>query len=38
VNEWNLEEGTWLHDEGTELLAEVREILNEGSGDVVEIE
>jgi len=38
ADECDLEEGTRLHDEGQELLAEVREILGEGSGDVVEIE
>ena len=38
ANECDPEEGTQLHEEGQELLAEVREILNEGSGDVVELE
>jgi exodeoxyribonuclease VII small subunit len=38
TNEGDLEEGTRLHEEGQELLAEVREILDEGSGNIVEIE
>ena len=38
AEERNPEEGTRLHDEGQELLAEVREILANGRGDVVEIE
>ena len=38
ADECDIEEGARLHDEGQELLAEVREILDEGSGDVVEIE
>ena len=38
ADERNLEEGTRLHEEGQELLAEVREILDNGRGDVVEIE
>jgi len=38
ADECDLEEGTRLHEEGQELLGEVREILNEGSGDIVEIE
>ena len=38
VDECDLEEGARLHEEGKELLAEVREIFDEGSGDVVELE
>jgi len=38
ADECDLEEGTRLHEEGQELLAEVREILANGRGDVVEIE
>jgi len=38
ADECVLEEGSQLHEEGQELLAEVREILDEGSGDVVELE
>jgi len=38
ADECDLEEGTRLHEEGQKLLAEVREILDEGSGDIVELE
>jgi len=38
ADECDLEEGTRLHEEGQELLAEVREILDNGRGNVVEIE
>ena len=38
ADECDFEEGTQLHEEGQELLAEVREILDRGSGDVVELE
>jgi exodeoxyribonuclease VII small subunit len=38
ADECDLEEGTRLHEEGQELLVEVREILDEGNGEVVEIE
>jgi exodeoxyribonuclease VII small subunit len=38
ADECDLDEGTTLHEEGEELLAEVREILDEGSGEVVELE
>ena len=38
ADECDLDEGTELHEEGEELLAEVREILDEGSGEVVELE
>jgi exodeoxyribonuclease VII small subunit len=38
ADECDLDEGTVLHEEGEELLAEVREILDEGSGEAVELE
>ncbi|WP_323677856.1 exodeoxyribonuclease VII small subunit [Halorubellus sp. PRR65] len=38
ADECDLDEGTALHEEGQELLSEVREILDEGSGEVVELE
>jgi exodeoxyribonuclease VII small subunit len=38
ADECDLDEGTALHEGGEELLAEVREILDEGSGEVVELE
>ncbi|WP_136718236.1 exodeoxyribonuclease VII small subunit [Halorientalis salina] len=38
ANECDLDEGTALHEEGEELLDEVRSLLNDGSGDVIEIE
>ena len=38
ADECDLDEGTALHEEGKELLAEVREILDNGRGNVVEIE
>jgi len=37
ADECSLEEGTRLHEEGQELLAEVREILDNGRGEVVEL-
>ncbi|MFC7116648.1 exodeoxyribonuclease VII small subunit [Natronoarchaeum sp. GCM10025703] len=38
ADECDLDEGTALHEEGQELLTEVREVLDEGSGEVVELE
>ena len=38
ADECDLDEGTALHEEGKELLREVRELLDEGSGEVVELE
>jgi len=38
ADEWDLEEGRRLHEEGQKLLAEVREILDDGRGEVVEHE
>jgi exodeoxyribonuclease VII small subunit len=38
AGECDLDEGTAIHEEGEKLLAEVREILDEGSGEVVELE
>jgi exodeoxyribonuclease VII small subunit len=38
ADEYDLEEGTRLHEKRQKLLAEVREVLAEGSGEVVEIE
>jgi len=38
ADECDLDEGTALHEESEELLAEVREILDEGNGEVVELE
>ena len=38
ADEWDLEEGRSLHEEGQKLLAEVREILDNGRGEVVEHE
>jgi exodeoxyribonuclease VII small subunit len=38
ADECDLDEGTRLHEEGQELLAEVREILDNGRGEVVELE
>ena len=38
ADEWDLEEGRRLHEEGQKLLAEVREILDNGRGEVVELE
>ena len=38
TDECDLKEGSRLHEEGQELLGDVREILDEGSGDIVEIE
>ena len=37
ADECDPEEGTRLHEEGQELLAEVREVLAIGSGEVVEL-
>ncbi|MXR43112.1 exodeoxyribonuclease VII small subunit [Halobaculum sp. WSA2] len=37
-DECDLDEGTNLHEEGQELLAEVKEILDNGRGEVVELE
>jgi exodeoxyribonuclease VII small subunit len=38
ADECDLDEGTALHEEGQELLTEVREVLDGGSGEVVELE
>jgi exodeoxyribonuclease VII small subunit len=38
ADECDLDEGTELHEEGQELLTEIREILNSGDGEVVELE
>jgi len=38
ADEVSLEDGRDLHDEGQELLAEIRERLQEGDGEVIEIE
>ncbi|QKY18517.1 MULTISPECIES: exodeoxyribonuclease VII small subunit [Haloferacaceae] len=38
ADECALDEGTRLHEEGQELLAEVRETLDNGRGEVVELE
>jgi exodeoxyribonuclease VII small subunit len=38
ADECDLDEGTALHEEGHELLTEVREVLDGGSGEVVELE
>ena len=38
ADECELDEGTRLYQEGQELLAEVREILDNGRGEVVELE
>ena len=38
ADEWDLEEGRRLSEEGQKLLAEVREILDNGRGEVVELE
>ncbi|WP_423998340.1 exodeoxyribonuclease VII small subunit [Halorubrum trapanicum] len=38
TDECDLDEGTELHEEGQELLTEVREILNRGDGEVVELD
>jgi len=38
ADECDLDEGTAFHEEGKQLLAEVRDILDEGSGEVVEFE
>ncbi|OYR59504.1 exodeoxyribonuclease VII small subunit [Halorubrum ezzemoulense] len=38
TDECDLDEGAELHEEGQELLTEVREILNRGDGEVVELD
>ena len=38
ADEWDLEEGGRLHEEDQKLLGEVREILDNGRGEVVELE
>ena len=38
ADECDLDEGTDLYQEGQELLTEIREILNSGDGEVVELE
>jgi len=38
ADECELDEGTRLYEEGQELLAEVREILDDGRGEIVELE
>ncbi|MFC6838274.1 exodeoxyribonuclease VII small subunit [Halomarina ordinaria] len=38
TDECNLDEGTALNEEGQQLLDEVRSLLDDGSGDIVEIE
>jgi exodeoxyribonuclease VII small subunit len=38
ADEVSLEDGHELYDEGQELLAEIRERLQEGDGEVIEIE
>ncbi|WP_338906366.1 exodeoxyribonuclease VII small subunit [Salinibaculum marinum] len=38
ADECDLDEGTALHEEGQELLTEVREVLDGGNGEVVELE
>ena len=38
ADECDLEEGGRFHEEGQKLLAEVREILDNGRGEVVELE
>ena len=38
ADECDFNEGTRLHEEGQKLLAEVREILDDGRGEVVELE
>ena len=38
AEECDLDEGTRLHEEGQELLAEVRKILDDGRGEIVELE
>jgi len=37
ADECDLDEGTALHEEGQKLLTEVRELLDEGSGEAVEL-
>ena len=38
ADEVSLEDGRELYDEGQELLAEIRERLQDGDGEVIEIE
>ena len=38
ADEVSLEDGRELYDEGQELLAEIREQLQDGDGEVIEIE
>ncbi|EMA31485.1 MULTISPECIES: exodeoxyribonuclease VII small subunit [Haloarcula] len=38
ADEVSLEDGYDLYDEGQELLAEIRELLHDGDGEVIEIE
>lgn len=38
ADEMSFEEGNELYDEGQELLSEIRERLQDGNGDVMEIE
>jgi len=38
TDEVSLDEGSELYEEGQELLAEIRERLDEGQGEVIEIE
>ena len=38
ADEVSLEDGCGLYDEGQELLAEIRERLQDGDGEVIEIE
>ena len=38
ADEYELDEGTRLYEEGQELLAEVRQILDNGPGEIVELE
>jgi exodeoxyribonuclease VII small subunit len=38
ADEVSLEDGRGFYDEGQELLAEIRELLQDGDGEVIEIE
>lgn len=38
ADEYDCDEGEVLYEEGHRLLVEVRDLLNEGSGDVVELD
>jgi len=38
ADEVSLQDGDDLYDEGQELLAEIRELLHDGDGEVIEIE